>query len=498
MTPTPPKSITTFTAAVLLAQSLVVPAAAAGPFGDASSFDLPDFGDSADAVLSPVQEKRLGQAFMRYVRSTEKVVSDSLLNDYIQSLGKKLTTRSKSATGNFTFFLVDDPSVNAFAGPAGQIGVHTGLILTSESESELAAVLAHEIAHVTQKHLVRTFEAASRLTIPQAAVLLAAAALGAVAGGPAGVAAMIGGQAALIQEQINFTRGNEQEADRVGMQILADSSFDPRAMPAFFERMGRATRAYATVLPEFLRTHPVTTSRIADAQGRAEKYPYRQVADDRRYYLARAALRVQQARTPDEAIQGFRSALSDHRYRDEPSERYGLTLALMRARQFDAARREIDRLRGEDPTRVEYIVTSARLHVRTGQTERGIAELEQASSRMPGSYPVRFELGDTLLAAGKAERAAKVLEPLAKSHADNPQVMRLMAQAAGQAGRRAEGHQYMAEYYYLTGAVDSAVLQLEIGLKQPGVSFYQSSVMEARLAELKKEAEELKKEKKKL
>jgi predicted Zn-dependent protease len=313
------------------------------------------------------------------------------------------------------------------------------------------------------------------------------------------VAAAIGGQAALMQEQINFTRSNEQEADRVGMQILADSSFDPRAMPAFFERMGRATRSYATVLPEFLRTHPVTTSRIADAQGRAEKYPYRQVADDhRRYFLARAALRVQQARTPDEAIQGFRSALNDHRHRDEPAERYGLALALMRGRQLEAARREIDRLRSEEPGRVEYIVTSARLHVRANQVDRAVAELEQASSRMPGSYPVRFELGETLLSAGKAERAAKVLEPLAKSHADTPQVMRVMAQAAGQAGRRAEGHQYMAEYYYLTGAVDSAVLQLEIGLKQPGVSFYQSSVMEARLAELKNEAEELKKEKKRL
>jgi len=498
MTPRPSKTLTTFAAALLLGQSVVVPGAAAGPLGDTSSFDLPDFGDSADAVLSPAQEKRLGHAFMRSVRSTEKVVTDSLLNDYVQSLGKKLITRSKSATGNFTFFLIDDPSVNAFAGPSGYIGIHTGLILTSESESELAAVLAHEIAHVTQKHLVRTFEAASRMSIPAAAVLLAAAALGAVAGGPAGVAAAIGGQAALMQEQLNFTRGNEQEADRVGMQILADSSFDPRAMPTFFERMGRATRAYATVLPEFLRTHPVTTSRIADAQGRAEKFPYRQVADDRRYYLARATLRVQQARTPDEAIQAFRSALNDHRYQDEPSERYGYALALMRGRQFDAARRELDRLRSEEPTRVEYVVTSARLHVRTNQVERGLAELEQASSRMPGSHPLRVELGETLLAAGKAERAAKVLEPLAKSQADNPQVMRLMAQAAGQAGRRAEGHQYMAEYYYLTGAVDSAVLQLEIGLKQPGVTFYHSSVMEARLAELKKEAEELKKEKKRL
>ena len=458
--------------------------------------DLPDIGESADAVLTPAQEKRLGQAFMRSVRSSEKVVADPLVNDYLQSLGGRLAAKADPVGHSFTFFAIDDPSVNAFAGPGGHIGVNTGLILTSENENELAAVLAHEIAHVTQKHLVRTFEAASSLSVSQAAVLLAAVLLGAAAGGGAGLAAALGGQAALMQQRINFTRSNEQEADRVGMQILAKSSFDPRAMPGFFERMGRAGQAYSTQLPEFLRTHPVTSSRIADAQGRAESYGFRQRADDLRYHLTRAALQAQQPRTAEEAVANFRATMRQGRYPNEAAERYGYAVALLRARDYEGARREIDRLRGADPSRVEYIVTSARIHAASGNRERGLAELEQGLRSNGASYPLRIEYAEAALAADKPARAREALEPLVRSRPDQPEVMRLMARASAGSGRPAQGHRYQAEYYYLTGAVDSAVQQLEIALRDPGLDFQQSSIMEARLRELREEAADLKKEKK--
>jgi predicted Zn-dependent protease len=482
--------------ALTLAAALADPVAAGEPpFYTGGTPDLPDIGESASAAFTPAQEKRLGQAFMRSVRSTGKVLADPLITDYLQSLGKRLAARADSGAQAFSFFVVDDPSVNAFAGPGGHIGVHTGLILTTESENELAAVLAHEIAHVSQKHLLRAFEATSALTIPQAAVLLAAVILGTAAGGAAGIAAALGGQAALLQSQINFTRGNEQEADRVGMQILAQAAFDPRAMPSFFERMGRSGQAYATQLPEFLRTHPVTVSRIADAQGRAESYPYRQRPDDLRYHLARAALQARQPRAADEAVGNARASLRQGRHASEAAERYGLALALMRARDYEGARREIDRLRGADPSRIEYVVTSARIHAASGSPERGLAELEQALKANGASYPLRLEYAEAALAADKPARAREVIEPLVRSRPDQPEVMRLMARASATSGHTAVGHRYQGEYYYLTGAVDSAVQQLEIALRDPGLDFQQSSMVDARLRELREEAADLKKEK---
>jgi predicted Zn-dependent protease len=486
--------IGTATAAALFVATLSMPVAGESPFASGSIPDLPDFGDSAGAALTPAQERRLGQAFMRSVRASEKVVADPLLTEYVQSLGRRLAA-ANSAGGSFTFFLIDDPAVNAFAGPAGHIGVNTGLVLTTETESELSAVLAHEIAHVTQKHLLRTFEAANQLSIPQAAVLLAALALGAAVGGDVGLAAAVGGQAALLQQQINFTRGNEQEADRVGMQILAKSDFDPRAMPTFFERMGRAGQAYATQLPEFLRTHPVTTSRIADAQGRAESYAYRQRGDSLGYQLTRAALRVAAARNAQEAAANFEGNLRDGSHRGAAAERYGYALALMRGRDYDGARRELDRLLEGSPGQVEFVIQSARLYGVTGQGERGLAELERGHKANPKSYALAVELAEGALAIGRPEQARKALQPLLKSHADQPRVMELMARASARSGRPAEGYRYQAEYYYLTGAVDAAVQQLELAMRDPTLDFYQSSIVEARLREVRAEAEDLRKQK---
>ena len=204
--------------------------------------DLPDLGNSAGGLMTPKRERDLGRAFMRSVRRSQKVMDDPLLNDYIQQLGQRLVDASGERGTPFSFFMIDDPQINAFAGPGGYIGVYTGLLQTTETESELAAVLAHEIAHVTQQHLLRAWESTSQMSIPSAAILLAAVVLGAAVGGDAAAAAAVGGQAALIQQQINFTRANEQEADRVGIDILAESGYEPRAMPSFFDRMGKANQ----------------------------------------------------------------------------------------------------------------------------------------------------------------------------------------------------------------------------------------------------------------
>jgi predicted Zn-dependent protease len=452
--------------------------------------ELPDLGNSAGSLMTPKQEQALGKAFMRNVRRTQNVMDDPLLADYIHTLGKTLVRHSDASGNPFTFFMIDSPQINAFAGPGGYIGVYTGLLLTTETESELAAVVAHEIAHVSQQHLMRTWEASSRLGIPQAAILLAAAVLGATVGGDAGVAAAIGSQAAMVQQRINFTRANEKEADRVGIDILAATGFEPRAMPTFFARMGKANRVYASEVPEFLLTHPVTVSRTADALGRAEQFPYRQSEDSLRYQLARAHLMQRRIDEPEQAIRELTLMLEDGRFRSRSATLYGISLAQLRAKRFDDAAGTLDALLKEHPDTLEFIVTRSEIDRAKNRPEEALSRLTRALASQPGSYAINVALAETALAAGKPAVALNTLEDFLSYQPDQPKVYQLMSQAAGQLDQQARGHEYMAEYYYALGQSKRAALQIEIALEQPGLDFFDTSRLESRLAEINAELEE--------
>lgn len=461
--------------------------------GDAGTPQLPEIGTSANAYMTPRQEQRLGQAFMRRVRAEEKVLDDVLLEDYIETLGKRITQSRQDDSANFHYFLIDNRQINAFAGPAGHIGIYSGLILTTESESELASVIAHEISHVTQRHLLRTWEEASKLSVPQAAVLLAAAVIGAAAGGDAGFAAAIGGQAALAQHQINFTRANEEEADRIGIALLADADFEPRAMPVFFERMGRANRTAASKLPEYLRTHPVTTNRIADSMARADAYPYKQNPDELGYHLMRATLRQREFASAEEAIRYFKMTLSDGRYRSETAQQYGLALAYLHNNQAGEARQIIDKLLRQSPTQSEFLVTGARIDNALGTASRAIEGLQSALLLFPNNYPLRYTLAELLLGNKQPEKAAEQLHLLIDQRPGDPALYKLLARAAAPHGNSAKGHEYMAEHYYLSGLPEAAMLQLEIALRDFELSFYDTVRLESRLKEVRAEVDELKK-----
>lgn len=452
--------------------------------------ELPDLGNSAGTLITPKRERDLGKAFMRSVRQSEKVLDDPLLSDYIQSLGQRLVHNSDASGTPFTFFLIDDPQVNAFAGPGGHIGIYTGLLLITETESELAAVVAHEIAHVSQQHLLRAWESAGQLSIPNAAILLAAIVLGATVGGEAAAATAIGGQAALIQRQINFTRSNEKEADRVGIEILAKTGFEPRAMPTFFARMGKANRVYSSKLPEFLLTHPVTTSRTADALGRAEQFPYRQNPEDLRYHLARITLTQDRIEDPQQAIRELQMMADDGRFRSEAAVHYGIALAQIRAKRYQNAAATLDRLLKTQPEIVEFIVTRAQVDAALNNNSAALQRLEQALNAHPGSYALNIAYAETALALGDPARADKRLKRFLDFRRDEPRVYALLSRAAGDQKKPAQGHEYLAEYYYLTGDLENAILQLEIALKRPDMSFYNASRLESRLAELKQEEDD--------
>ena len=454
---------------------------------------LPDMGASAGNLMTPAQERRLGRQFMRSVRASAKVVDDPLESEYIQDLGNRLVSHYPATGKQFTFFLVDDPQINAFAGPGGYIGVHTGLVLASETESELASVVAHEIAHVTQNHLFRAFDEFSRLAGPAALLTLGAALLGATVSGDAAVAAIAGIQAGMAQAQLNFTRANEEEADREGIKILAQANYDPRAMPVFFGRMAQATRLYETNLPEFLRTHPVTSNRIADAMGRAEAYPYTQPIPDPRYYLLRARLRLGSFKNPADAVVNFRQALEEGRYRDQDAQRYGYALALIRAGDYPEAQKQLDQLLRKQPASIPYLLAQAELQRARGESARAIATLEAVLELYPSNYALTMEYASLQQKYGDPAKAYALLSQLHQQRPDDTAILEPLARSAAATGAAGEAYQYQAEWYYLHGQLEAAVRQLEIALNQPDLDYYRNARLAARLQEYRAELAELKK-----
>ncbi len=459
----------------LLCLSLIFPAAAV---------DLPSIGDPSERLITPEQERQLGEAFMRQLRQQVPFVDDAELQSYLSGLGNRLVANSDAPSQRFTFFIVKDDAINAFAAPGGFIGMHSALILASRNESELAGVLAHEIAHVTQKHLVRAYDSASRMSLPAAAAILAAILIG-TQNSEAGQAALMSVQAGAIQQQINFTRANEKEADNIGMQTLARSEFDPMGMPGFFERLQQSTRYYGDSLPPFLSTHPVTLDRIADSTARAEQTRPHTVRDSLSFYLAQAKLRVLTTSDAATALAFFESQKTDPPV-PETARQYGHALALARSGDSDAAVKKLNQLAAADPDRIAYQLALAQIEQKTGRSDAALSRFRRILDIYPAN-PVLVEgYAHALLNAGHYAEAYRLLEAQQRRQTTrDPGVYQLLAKAATGLKQDADAHEAMAEYYYLSGQTHGAIEQLELASARAGKDFYQSSRIEARLRELK-------------
>jgi predicted Zn-dependent protease len=296
----------------------------------------------------------------------------------------------------------------------------------------------------------------------------------------------------MMQREINFTRSHEEEADSIGIKTLAAAGFDPTAMPVFFSRMGKASRLYDNgKLPEFLRTHPVTSNRIADAYGRAGDFPYQQRSDSLAYHLARERLRVMALNDAAEGIAFYSKALADGRYRNEEAQHYGYALSLTAARRYAQAGELLTGLMKKRPSQLEYVVAQAELEKLSGQAALGVETLKRGLSEHPGNYPLSIYYAQALLDLGRPREVKPILERQLSGRPDDTLLYKLLAQASGDAGDKTQGHQYLAEYYYHTGALDSAVMQLEIALKDRTLDYYESARMAARLKQIRAEKQDL-------
>ncbi|MEA3639863.1 MAG: M48 family metalloprotease [Lamprobacter sp.] len=451
--------------------------------GPADPLALPDFGSSADNLMSRAEKRDLGQEFMKWVRKALPISADPVLTDYLQTLGQQLVAAS-GHPGHYSFFLIENPTVNAFAGPDGRIGVFAGLILAAQTEGELAAVLAHELAHVSQDHLMRSFETQRQMALPATALLLAAAVLGATVDANIGAAGLMGIQGAAAQRQINFTRANEEEADRIGINTLARAGHNPYAMPGFFQRLAKTTRVSQSEAPEFLRTHPVTTSRIADAMNRARQHGLRQRPDSLRFHLARANLRQGSESNPSRAVEHFAKTLEQGRYRDETAQRYGYALALTRAGQLKAARTELRPLLEEHPSQTELLVLRAEIDRRAGNAQQAVEDLKGPVGLAPGNWPLNQAYAESLMAASRPAEALRALERFVALRPGIAPIYELMADAAGQSGQRALNYRYRAEYLYASDELEPAIRQLELALRLDDIDFHLASRLQVRLSEL--------------
>jgi beta-barrel assembly-enhancing protease len=464
--------------------------------GFGQQFRLPDMGSTADTVMSSAAERRLGKAFIRSVRAQLPVIDDPMLTSYLDSLGHRLAVASGTTGTTYTFFLIGQPVINAFAGPGGYVGVFIGLVLATESESELAAVIAHEMGHIKQRHIMRSIEDSERLSLPATALLVAAAILGAQVNPQAGAAAVAGVSGLIAQHQINFTRADEEEADRVGIATLEAAGFDPYAMAAFFERLSKVSQVSESDAPAFLQDHPVNSARIADALGRAESYGgHRQHPDNLGYHLLRAQLRERSYTDPKDAVDYFRSTLGSRRFRNETAERFGYALALERSGNSAAAIQEVGRLLAKEPQRVEFIVLDAELEGKSGKRSEALAKLATAVDVRPDNLPLRVAYAKMLMNGGQAAKALRTLEEIARMRPATPYLYQLMSDAGRMAGEKGATHLYRAEYLYAQGDLEPAIRQLEFALTQRGINFQDQSRIQARLDAMKEEQKDLKKSK---
>ena len=458
----------------------------------AQTIDLPEIGQSGAALVTPTDERKTGESVVRNIRRAGAMLDDPLLNDYINNLGYLLVSSSNSTLWQFQFCMVNDSTINAFALPGGFIGVNYGLIMATDTESELASVIAHEIAHVTQRHHARSYEFASNNTIPQIAAMIAAIILG-TQDAQLGTAALASVQANQVQQQLDFTRENEKEADYLGIQLLADSGFNPYDMAVFFNKLDRESRLYGgAAVPEFLRTHPVNQSRIADARNRASQQPVKKsIYSPKNYYLMRARIKVLSNHHPETLLVDLRKRLKQGRYQDEDAMNYALALTYIELKKYSKARKILVRLLDKDPARIAYLVERARLEGLSGNHDDAIRLFESALNDYPANNSLTYYYALALIDAKKYLKARNVLLQQLKKEKNNPNLFQLLARTESELGNATGTHVALGEYYYQLGLTHDGLKQLRLALKSQHLDFYNMARIEARIADFQEEMEQL-------
>jgi predicted Zn-dependent protease len=424
---------------------------------------LPDLGGGGSSIVSPNEERELGTAWLRLYRAHVPTSTDPFIQAYLEQLLQRLSVHADLNHRDLELVVVNSPALNAFAVPGGIIGVNTGLFLHAQNEQQLSSVLAHELAHLSQRHYARGLERQKNAMLPNMAALLAGLVIAATAGGDAGMAAIAATQAGALDQQLRFSRQMEQEADRLGMGIMAKAGMDPYAMGDMFEAMLRSTR-FSRRPPEFLMSHPVTESRISDARLRAERYPRREQQEmDLMFHLVRARIVLAHENNPQQAVRRFMDEMEGSVFPAEAA-RYGLVLALTKTHELERARETLQPLLESSPHNSAYITAAADIEAAEERFDKALPLLHSALERTPDSHPLNVRYAEMLMTAGRYGLGESVLEKHVKRRPGDPYLWYLLAETHGLAGHILQVHTARAEYFVLVGLFDKAEIQLKNAL----------------------------------
>ena len=445
---------------------------------------LPEVGDASQTVLSLKDEESIATQILREVATSDEVLQDIEVTDYLQSLGNRLVAASPDKQQKFNFFVVRENTINAFAMPGGVIGVHTGLFLAANSESELASVLGHEVGHVTQRHLARMLAKQKTDTFKNIAgialALLVSRANPELANG-----AMAASTAAGVQRQLDYTREHEREADRVGLSILDNAGFDTRGMPAFFTTMQRGTRFSEGSAPSFLRTHPLTAERIADVGNRVESMPYRQVTDSLEFNLVKAKLRAGEGLAQG-AIDQFEDNIKERRFSSEVAEHYGLAVAMLRKNDLTGVATQLKWLRTNAAKNAFIENLAARLEVAKNNPQAAANQYAKALSTFPNHRSLIYGFGEHFLATNQPDKAIQLIQQKQNLYPNDAYFYNMLAKAYTLTNKSLLRFQAQGEAYYRQYNLQKAVEQMEFAAKAKDGNFYEHSIVEARLKDLRR------------
>ena len=426
---------------------------------------LPSLGDRISGTVSIEQEYAMGQQFLSNIRRGAPTISDPLLNAYLESVTYKLASRSQLQDHRLSFIIIDSEALNAFAAPGGIIGVNTGLFLNAQSEAEFASVMAHEIAHVSQRHFARGIDEAQAARIPGMAALLASVIIMATSDTSHGTAAVAAAQGRAIENQLRFSRSNETEADRVGQDVMFSAGFDPDGMSTLFERL-LAINRFGRQPPEFLLSHPLTESRVSGSRGRASRYPRQQYRANLEYQIVRARVVGHYATNKADLVLEYERLFeysTSEFTRD--TNRYALAIAYYENRQFAKASATLEPLLEKDPNRISYVVTLAEILTEQNEPGQAIEFLQHHLAINPGNNALTTAYVDALIEARSYTTASEIMERHSLSRPNDLQLWFKLAETQGQAGNISQVHQARAEYFRLLRDYQRARQQLRSALK---------------------------------
>lgn len=425
---------------------------------DVAPEDLPVLGDASSSLISPEMEREIGRQFLKQLHAALPTVSDPIMKYWVTWHITDLTQHSQLKDTLMQVVVIDNQEINAFAAPGGVVGINQGLLLAAQDIHEYSSVVAHELAHLSQRHFARGVEEQRAQTLPTLASLLAAIMIGAVGGGDAGLAAVTAAQAAAQSNQLRYSRTREQEADRIGLNTMARADMDPSGMSRMFERMQQAYR-FTSRPPEFLLTHPLSESRVADARQQAQQFPKGKYADSLDYAMMRARAQVYYADSPQGAVKQFEKAVRDDP--DSTAARYGLAMALSRAGEHKDALALGDALFTQDPTKILYVAAYAELLIEADRHDQAERLLTKQLKINPDNPPLAMLYARTLSRQQRFGEAAAVLARQSRVRGDDVDVWYNLAEISGQAGDIIGVHRARAEYFALHGAYQKAIQHLE-------------------------------------